>query len=159
MEIETPQNLTQLSRAAFTFGHREHKWTFSHDPFENVSIQEYWTEDLSRNGEDTVTLFKGAKHLFKDICHFIGSVTILLFEDGIEESEHLSTFEKFELTELQLSCFETRWTEFSRLVQNSQIQYPAGVIRAYSSAEDWNFVTLYGESPDGFHGLVWETSA
>ena len=58
MQLKSPHNFAQLSEAAFHFGHRSKKWTFDDPDFEGVSIQEYWTPDLIRNGEDLVTFLK-----------------------------------------------------------------------------------------------------
>ncbi len=159
MNMVLPNNFAELSEAAFHFANRSKKWTFEDSSLEGVYIQEYWTPDLIRNGEDSVTFYQANTDVFEDLKQFVSAITIISFEDLYSIDEHASELSKINAEAISRDAFNERWYKHASLVAKQLIKAPREIIHAYSTYNDWNHVTIFAENTQGYYALMWETSA
>ena len=157
MKLSRPKNISQLSKAAFEFGHRDKQWSFTLDAFEDVRVQEYWSKDFSEGVEESINLFKGDCDSFSSFEHFVASVSVLQFEDSYPIRQHLDELEKIELCARSHSEFSTEWLAYSRMLKRPP-PCPKVFGEAYQSRNEFNWVFWFAQSDHQYFAFEWGTS-
>jgi len=143
----------------FHFGNRKEKSSFHGEEYWGLSILEYWTSDLVRNGEDCITFYRCVADAM-GMNEFLIRVLALNEEDSFILAEFSEQIETLIVKGIEVDSFHKRLDEFVSIIKEPESFLTSFRAKmAYSLREKWNDVIYACEFDGEYFAFNWATSA